>query len=113
MNESSIQARTGILGIDITGSYVRFAPGYSSLAVGYTSFQIPCYLPFSLAHLAFCAAAILALPSSLTLLRFRAGSLGANPGSKGAVCSVRSARIFSRRITSASMLCTIAVTSME
>ncbi len=57
------------------------------------------------AHLAFCAAAILARPSVLTDLRFRGRS--GIPRLSGGVWSVNSARIFSRRLIASSMSRTI------
>jgi hypothetical protein len=58
---------------------------------------------FFFAHLFFCAAAILARPAVLIVLRF----LGGNPPLSGAVWSVSSALTFSRRLISASIFCTI------
>jgi hypothetical protein len=54
---------------------------------------------FLAAHLFLCAAAILARPSALIVLRF--------PRLSGAVWPASSARTFSRRLISASMVCMI------
>jgi hypothetical protein len=105
-NETRIQTHTGILGIAIAQAPATIVTKVFSPAAGLRLVHSP-YFPFAFAHLAFCAAAILALPSSLTLLRFRAARC------KGAECSVSSARNFSSRIISASRLCTIVVRSMK
>ena len=68
----------------------------------------PAYFRFAFAHLFLWAAPTLARPSALIVLRF----LVDIPRLSGAVWPVSSARAFSRRLISALMPCTIAVTSM-
>ena len=67
------------------------------------------------AHLAFCAAAILARPSALTFLRFRAATgrvVRGNPRLSGFLPSVSRALTFTRRSISVSMAWTIASSFM-
>jgi hypothetical protein len=66
---------------------------------------ISVYFRLASAHLFLCAAATLARPSALIVLRFLVGL-------SGAVWSVSSVRAFSRRLISSSMLCRIAVRSI-
>jgi hypothetical protein len=70
------------------------------------------YFRLAFDHLFFCAAAILARPSVLFVLRFLAGSLDRIPRLSGAAWPVSSARIFSKPRIAASRLRTMGSRSM-